>query len=65
MKAFVRGTVWRISSCDQWGVELGQSLVLRTLLEWDAAAPPLAHHSPTNALIRHSRARRATRGQAP
>ncbi len=56
-KVFVQGTIWRINSFDQWGVELGKALALRILPELTAAeAPPLAHDSSTNALIRRYRA---------
>ncbi len=56
-KVFVQGTIWRINSFDQWGVELGKALALRILPELTAAeASPLAHDSSTNALIRRYRA---------
>ncbi len=56
-KVFVQGTIWRINSFDQWGVELGKALALRILPELTAAeTPPLAHDSSTNALVRRYRA---------
>ena len=58
-KVFVQGTIWRINSFDQWGVELGKTLALRIVPELEAEAEPtLAHDSSTNALIRRYRAQR-------
>ena len=55
-KVFVQGTIWRINSFDQWGVELGKALAWRIAPELEAAAePPLGHDSSTNALIRRYR----------
>ena len=34
-KIFVQGTVWRINSYDQWGVELGKQLAKKILPELD------------------------------
>jgi glucose-6-phosphate isomerase len=59
-KVFTLGTLWRINSFDQWGVELGkvlatriaESIVAHRLVE-------LTHDSSTNALIRRYRERRA------
>ena len=57
---FVQGTIWRINSFDQWGVELGKTLAARIVPELLAdAEPTLAHDSSTNALIRRFRASRA------
>ena len=51
-KVFVQGTIWRINSFDQWGVELGKALANRIIPELASAAEPkLAHDSSTNALI--------------
>ena len=30
-KVFVQGTIWRINSFDQWGVELGKVLAMRII----------------------------------
>ena len=55
-KVFVQGTIWRINSFDQWGVELGKALANRITPELTARdEPPLAHDSSTNALIRRFR----------
>jgi glucose-6-phosphate isomerase len=54
---FTQGTVWRIDSFDQWGVELGKALAQRIVPELEGEAEPaLAHDSSTNALIRRYRA---------
>jgi glucose-6-phosphate isomerase len=61
-KVFVQGTIWRINSFDQWGVELGKVLAARIAGELeDQAEPDLAHDSSTNALIRRYRAARPPR----
>jgi glucose-6-phosphate isomerase len=53
---FTQGTVWRINSFDQWGVELGKVLAKRIIPELEAKdEPKLAHDSSTNALIRRYR----------
>jgi glucose-6-phosphate isomerase len=53
---FTQGTIWRIDSFDQWGVELGKALAQRIIPELESAASPeLAHDSSTNALIRRYR----------
>ncbi len=61
-KVFVQGTIWRINSFDQWGVELGKALAGRIAPELESpAAPGLTHDSSTNALIsgyRQARGRR-------
>ncbi len=58
-KIFVQGTIWRINSFDQWGVELGKKLAQRIIPELSAAADsPLAHDSSTNQLIRRYRRER-------
>jgi glucose-6-phosphate isomerase len=60
-KVFVQGTIWRIDSFDQWGVELGKVLANRIIPELESDdEPELAHDSSTNALIR--RYRRLRRG---
>jgi glucose-6-phosphate isomerase len=61
-KVFVQGTIWRINSFDQWGVELGKVLASRIAGELEEQAEPdLAHDSSTNALIRRYRAARPPR----
>jgi glucose-6-phosphate isomerase len=56
---FTQGSLWRIDSFDQWGVELGKVLASRILPELEnAAEPTLVHDSSTNALIRHYRSLR-------
>jgi glucose-6-phosphate isomerase len=58
-KVFTQGTIWRINSFDQWGVELGKALARAVIPELQAAdEPTLSHDSSTNALIRRYRARR-------
>ena len=53
---FVQGTIWRINSFDQWGVELGKALANRIIPELASAAEPkLTHDSSTNALINRYR----------
>jgi glucose-6-phosphate isomerase len=56
---FTQGTVWRVNSFDQWGVELGKALAQRIVPELESEAEPeLEHDSSTNALIRRYRALR-------
>ena len=51
-KVFTQGTIWRVNSFDQWGVELGKALAGRIAPELASQAPPtLTHDSSTNALI--------------
>ena len=53
---FTQGTIWRINSFDQWGVELGKALAQRIVPELeDKAEPALNHDSSTNNLIRNYR----------
>ena len=53
---FSQGTIWRIDSFDQWGVELGKALAQRIIPELESATEPeLDHDSSTNALIRRYR----------
>jgi len=50
---FTQGTIWRINSFDQWGVELGKVLAQRIIPELESPAEPtLKHDSSTNNLIR-------------
>jgi glucose-6-phosphate isomerase len=56
-KAFVQGSIWRVNSFDQWGVELGKVLAKRIIPELSGKAPSkAAHDSSTNALIARYRA---------
>jgi len=53
---FTQGTIWRIDSFDQWGVELGKVLAQRIIPELESnASPRLKHDSSTNNLIRRYR----------
>ncbi len=57
-KTFVQGTVWRVNSFDQWGVELGKVLAKRILAEETELLAgrrvKLSHHdSSTAGLLRH------------
>ncbi|TXL78811.1 glucose-6-phosphate isomerase [Vineibacter terrae] len=53
---FTQGTIWRIDSFDQWGVELGKALAQRILPELESSVQPeLDHDSSTNELIRRYR----------
>jgi glucose-6-phosphate isomerase len=55
-KIFVQGTIWRINSFDQWGVELGKALANRIIPELASKTDPqLSHDSSTNNLIRRYR----------
>jgi glucose-6-phosphate isomerase len=58
-KIFTQGTIWRINSFDQWGVELGKALASRIIPELASKdEPKLSHDSSTNNLIRTYRSRR-------
>jgi glucose-6-phosphate isomerase len=58
----VQGTIRRINSFDQWGVELGKVLAQRIIPELQSAQEPaLSHDSSTNALIRRYRGHKAGR----
>ena len=50
-KVFVQGTIWRVNSFDQWGVELGKQLANRILPELGQSQPVASHDSSTNGLI--------------
>jgi glucose-6-phosphate isomerase len=53
---FTQGTIWRIDSFDQWGVELGKALAQRIIPELESTTEPkFEHDSSTNALIRRYR----------
>jgi glucose-6-phosphate isomerase len=59
---FTQGSIWRIDSFDQWGVELGKVLAQRIIPELESASEPrLSHDSSTNALIRRYRKLREVR----
>ncbi len=59
---FTQGTIWRIDSFDQWGVELGKVLAKNIIPELEAATEPnLKHDGSTNALIRRYRQRKAAK----
>jgi glucose-6-phosphate isomerase len=63
---FVQGVIWDIDSFDQFGVELGKTLALRTDAELAARDEPmLAHDSSTNALIKRYRQLRSAHGETP
>jgi glucose-6-phosphate isomerase len=56
---FTQGSIWRIDSFDQWGVELGKVLASRIIPELESPdEPTLGHDSSTNALIRRYRSLR-------
>jgi glucose-6-phosphate isomerase len=58
-KVFVQGSIWRVNSFDQWGVELGKALAGRVAPELESREEPtLRHDGSTNALIRRDRRRR-------
>jgi glucose-6-phosphate isomerase len=58
---FTQGTIWRINSFDQWGVELGKVLAQRIIPELESKAEPkLSHDSSTNSLIERYRRSRET-----
>ena len=58
---FTQGTIWRIDSFDQWGVELGKVLAQRIIPEVENKAEPmLAHDSSTNNVIRRYRKLKAS-----
>ncbi len=57
---FTQGTIWRVDSFDQWGVELGKVLASRVVPELTRSdETPLAHDSSTNALIQRYRRRKS------
>jgi glucose-6-phosphate isomerase len=57
---FVQGTIWRVNSFDQWGVELGKALAQKIIPELGGPAEPaLNHDSSTNNLIRRYRKTKA------
>jgi glucose-6-phosphate isomerase len=59
---FTQGTIWRVNSFDQWGVELGKALAQRIIPELESKTPPkLKHDSSTNSLIRRYRKMKETK----
>ncbi|MEM1332940.1 MAG: glucose-6-phosphate isomerase [Actinomycetota bacterium] len=56
----VQGTIWRVNSYDQWGVELGKELANVITPELTGTPDPAAHDSSTNALIDWYRTHRST-----
>jgi glucose-6-phosphate isomerase len=53
---FTQGTIWRIDSFDQWGVELGKALAQKIIPQLESSREPkLDHDSSTNTLIRRYR----------
>lgn len=55
-KVFVQGTIWKINSFDQWGVELGKVLAKQISPQLESRSEPeLEHDSSTNTLIRRYR----------
>jgi glucose-6-phosphate isomerase len=61
---FVQGTIWKIDSFDQWGVELGKQLSVKIIPELsNDATDELAHDSSTNALIQQYRSLKQTGNQ--
>jgi glucose-6-phosphate isomerase len=53
---FTEGTIWRINSFDQWGVELGKAMAQRIVRELESdEEPAINHDSSTNTLIRRYR----------
>ncbi len=56
-KIFVQGTIWRINSFDQWGVELGKTLANVILPELKAGQAQ-AHDSSTQGLLNRFFSRR-------
>jgi glucose-6-phosphate isomerase len=56
---FTQGSIWRVNSFDQWGVELGKVLAKRIIPELsNSEQPKLTHDSSTNTLIEHYRSRK-------
>ncbi len=54
-KVFVQGTIWRINSFDQWGVELGKTLAQTIQRELGGESTSASHDSSTLALIEAAR----------
>lgn len=57
---YTQGTIWAIDSFDQWGVELGKQLAMKSYAQITARDDPsVDHDSSTDALIRRYRRKRA------
>ena len=52
-KIFVQGTIWRINSFDQFGVELGKKLASAIMPELEDELPATGHDSSTRSLINY------------
>ena len=50
-KVFVQGTIWRVNSFDQWGVELGKALATAIARELEDPGEAQPHDASTAALI--------------
>ncbi len=50
-KVFVQGSIWRVNSFDQWGVELGKVLAKRIIPELVGRTPEPTHDGSTQSLI--------------
>ena len=57
-KVFVQGSIWRVNSFDQWGVELGKVLAKNIIPELSGSAKKPNHDSSTQGLISRYRALR-------
>lgn len=55
-KIFVQGTIWKINSFDQWGVELGKQLASKILPQLRSDDQVSDHDSSTNFLINYYKA---------
>ena len=60
-KIFVQGTIWRINSFDQMGVELGKQLAKAVLPEIEAPGEVTGHDASTRGLLNACKAMRAAR----
>jgi len=61
-KVFVQGTIWRINSFDQWGVQLGKQLASQIQSELVDDEPVSKHDSSTNGLINYYKRHRDMQG---
>ncbi|MBV6632260.1 MAG: glucose-6-phosphate isomerase [Alphaproteobacteria bacterium] len=63
-KVFVQGSIWRINSFDQWGVELGKQLAKQTLSDLTASGdqPVDGHDCSTNGILTWLRRHRQAPG---
>jgi glucose-6-phosphate isomerase len=58
---FTQGSIWRLDSFDQWGVELGKVLATRILPSLSGEGSDASFDSSTRALIARYRSRRGAR----